>query len=77
MVGTGGFEPPTPYTPSRCAARLRHVPLRPEPRKFISTVKSLVKTSSISSYYHLIEGIEKVRKVRVVGEAYVDLISSW
>ncbi len=33
MVGTGGFEPPTPYTPSRCAARLRHVPLRPEPVK--------------------------------------------
>ena len=26
MVGTGGFEPPTPCTPSMCATRLRHVP---------------------------------------------------
>ena len=26
MVGTGGFEPPTPRTPSVCATRLRHVP---------------------------------------------------
>src|SRR5690242_5088636 len=26
MVGTGGFEPPTPCTPSKCATRLRHVP---------------------------------------------------
>ena len=26
LVGTGGFEPPTPRTPSVCATRLRHVP---------------------------------------------------
>mgnify|MGYP007017346089 CR=1 FL=1 len=26
MVGTGGFEPPTPCTPSMCATRLRHAP---------------------------------------------------
>ena len=26
MVGTSGFEPPTPRTPSVCATRLRHVP---------------------------------------------------
>ena len=26
MVGTGGFEPPTPRTPSVCATRLRYVP---------------------------------------------------
>ena len=29
MVGTGGFEPPTPRTPSVCATRLRHVPNAP------------------------------------------------
>ena len=30
MVGTGGLEPPTPCSQSRCATRLRHVPaLRP------------------------------------------------
>jgi hypothetical protein len=28
MVGTSGFEPPTPRTPSVCATRLRHVPTR-------------------------------------------------
>ncbi len=27
MVGTGGFEPPTPRTPSVCATKLRHVPI--------------------------------------------------
>src|SRR5512145_1242815 len=26
MVGTRGFEPPTPRTPSVCATRLRYVP---------------------------------------------------
>src|SRR5665647_2086258 len=26
LVGTGGFEPPTPCSQSRCATRLRHVP---------------------------------------------------
>jgi hypothetical protein len=25
-IGTGGFEPPTPRTPSVCATWLRHVP---------------------------------------------------
>ena len=43
MVGTGGFEPPTPYTPSRCAARLRYVPLRPEPKKSIAMGNKFVK----------------------------------
>ena len=27
LVGTRGFEPPTPWTPSRCATRLRYVPI--------------------------------------------------
>ena len=26
LVGTGGFEPPTPRTPSECSTRLSHVP---------------------------------------------------
>ena len=26
MVGTAGFEPATPCTPSKCATRLRYVP---------------------------------------------------
>jgi hypothetical protein len=26
VVGTGGFEPPTPCSQSRCATKLRHVP---------------------------------------------------
>ena len=26
MVGARGFEPPTTYTPSKCATRLRHAP---------------------------------------------------
>src|SRR5437870_2460504 len=30
MVGTRGFEPPTPRTPSVCATRLRYVPTEPE-----------------------------------------------
>src|SRR6185437_2534716 len=31
MVGTAGFEPATPCTPSKCATRLRHVPTEEEP----------------------------------------------
>jgi hypothetical protein len=27
LVGTAGFEPATPCSQSRCAAKLRHVPL--------------------------------------------------
>jgi hypothetical protein len=38
MVGTRGFEPPTPCSQSRCATRLRHVPssvrLRLRPREY-------------------------------------------
>ena len=26
MVGARGFEPPTPWPPAKCAARLRHAP---------------------------------------------------
>ena len=26
LVGTGGFEPPTPCTPCKCATRLRYAP---------------------------------------------------
>ena len=29
MVGTAGFEPTTTCTPSKCATRLRYVPIRP------------------------------------------------
>lgn len=28
MVGARGFEPPTPWTPSKCATRLRYAPTR-------------------------------------------------
>src|SRR6185295_9057046 len=28
LVGMGGFEPPTTCTPSRCATRLRYIPIR-------------------------------------------------
>ena len=27
LVGTAGFEPATPCTPSKCATRLRYVPI--------------------------------------------------
>ncbi len=26
LVGARGFEPPTPWPPAKCAARLRHAP---------------------------------------------------
>ena len=26
LVGTRGFEPPTPCTPCKCATKLRHIP---------------------------------------------------
>jgi hypothetical protein len=28
LVGTAGFEPATPCTPSKCATRLRYVPMK-------------------------------------------------
>ena len=28
LVGEGGFEPPTPWPPARCATELRHSPTR-------------------------------------------------
>ena len=38
VVGTGGFEPPTPCSQSRCATRLRHVPA---PGKYTARTQSL------------------------------------
>ncbi len=35
MVGTRGFEPPTPCTPCKCATRLRYVPILPKAKSGI------------------------------------------
>lgn len=37
MVGTAGFEPTTPCTPSKCATRLRYVPNRKRPYSGLKT----------------------------------------
>ena len=49
MVGTGGFEPPTPRTPSVCATRLRHVPTEGLPlyRMWVQTGKEFAHLYSV------------------------------
>jgi hypothetical protein len=53
VVGTRGFEPPTPCSQSRCATRLRHVPTatyhRLRPREY--TVKPLGLTLEAFVHY--------------------------
>jgi hypothetical protein len=48
MVGTGGFEPPTPCTPSKCATRLRHVPTAKGLTEFYQTAKKMGDPSIVN-----------------------------
>ena len=42
VVGTGGFEPPTSWPPSKCATKLRHVPTgrNRQPNRFSASDES-------------------------------------
>src|SRR5689334_13002098 len=59
MVGTTGFEPATPCTPSRCATRLRYVPTTIRVPSFYQThttfrgcpIAELRNHSSIPSFW--------------------------
>ena len=41
LVGTRGFEPPTPCTPCKCATRLRHVPTGVNSKEFKKRVRMI------------------------------------
>ena len=52
LVGVEGFEPPTPWSQTRCATRLRYTPTRDEARILVSALHIVKRFLSMVKWAH-------------------------
>ena len=75
-VGARGFEPPTPCSQSRCAARLRHAPSETAVKYTKEEDTSLLQSGGDRSLYLFFEeAAAKSRKFLGVRAAYIRRVS--